>query len=736
LVEACRQLAEVLVASWRAHQRMPAIPPDEDELLHARRLVAQRCLYGVDKNPIAVDLAKLSLWLATLAKDHPFTFLDHALRCGDSLVGLTRKQITDFHWKEPARQPFDQKFIAEGLQRATRFRQEILEGGDFVSPLLKQQKLALADESLSLVRFTGNLVVAAFFGADNEKRRQAKREDLLGLLAAYLQGNAALRPTKAEQEILAGPKGLHPFHWEIEFPEVFGRENPGFDCIVGNPPFAGKNTIIAGSADGYLDWLKAIHAESHGNADLVAHFFRRAFTLVRSGGTFGLIATNTIAQGDTRSTGLRWICAHGGTIYAARRRTQWPGQAAVIVSVIHITNGAMPAPYQLDAKDASLITAYLFHAGGHENPATLRANANKTFQGSIVLGMGFTFDDTDKNGVASPLAEMQRLIEKNPRNAERIFPYIGGEEVNDSPKHAHHRYVINFGDMTAAEARQWLDLMAILEEKVKPARAHLTTNAIGRQRAANWWQFASTAKELYDAAHRLRQIQTASRHQPHWCLTFMPTGGVFSEALNVFALPTNAAFCTLQSRPHETWARFFGSSMKDDLRYTPSDCFETFPFPEGFETDPRLEAAGQAYYEFRAALMVKNNEGLTKTYNRFHDPDEPSADIAKLRELHAAMDRAVLDAYGWTDLKTTCTFLLDYEEEDDEESGGRRRKKPWRYRWPDDFRDEVLARLLELNKRRAEQEALAGATAGGKAKKGGRSGAKKKGGARESELFE
>ena len=98
--------------------------------------------------------------------------------------------------------------------------------------------------------------------------------------------------------------------------------------------------------------------------------------------------------------------------------------------------------------------------------------------------------------------------------------------------------------------------------------------------------------------------------------------------------------------------------------------------------------------------MVRNNEGLTKTYNRFHDPDERSPDILKLRELHAAMDRAVLDAYGWTDLKPTCEFLLDYEDEEDEDEsgGGRRRKKPWRYRWPDEFRDEVLARLLELNR--------------------------------------
>ena len=170
--------------------------------------------------------------------------------------------------------------------------------------------------------------------------------------------------------------------------------------------------------------------------------------------------------------------------------------------------------------------------------------------------------------------------------------------------------------------------------------------------------------------------------------------------------------------------------MKDDLRYTPSDCFETFPFPPNFETNPALEAAGKEYYEFRAALLVKNNEGLTKTYNRFHDPNETSPDIKKLRELHAAMDRVVLDAYGWKDLKPTCEFLLDYEEDEDEEGeastpGGRQRKKPWRYRWPDDFRDEVLAKLLELNKKRAEEEKLSGAAAEAKEKKAKRGGRKK-----------
>ncbi len=188
----------------------------------------------------------------------------------------------------------------------------------------------------------------------------------------------------------------------------------------------------------------------------------------------------------------------------------------------------------------------------------------------------------------------------------------------------------------------------------------------------------------------------------------MPASMVFSEQLVVFPVPTHAAFCALQARPHEIWARFFGSSMKDDLRYTPSDCFETFPFPDGWETHPALEAAGREYYEFRAALMVRNNEGLTKTYNRFHDPDERDPDILKLRDLHAAMDRAVLDAYGWSDIDTTCEFLLDYDI-DEEEWGDK--KKPYRYRWPDDVRDEVLARLLELNTQRAAVESRSGAAA-------------------------
>ena len=148
--------------------------------------------------------------------------------------------------------------------------------------------------------------------------------------------------------------------------------------------------------------------------------------------------------------------------------------------------------------------------------------------------------------------------------------------------------------------------------------------------------------------------------------------------------------------------------MKDDLRYTPSKCFQTFPFPPGFEAHPLLEAAGQAYYDYRGALMVRNNEGLTKTYNRFHDPGEMSSDIVELRGLHDAMDCAVLAAYGWTNLQPVCAFFPEFDEEDEEDEESTRKKKRFRYRWPDELRDDVLARLLVLNQQRYEEEVLAG----------------------------
>ncbi|MFQ5473081.1 MAG: type IIL restriction-modification enzyme MmeI, partial [Dehalococcoidia bacterium] len=219
-----------------------------------------------------------------------------------------------------------------------------------------------------------------------------------------------------------------------------------------------------------------------------------------------------------------------------------------------------------------------------------------------------------------------------------------------------------------------------------------------------------------------------------FAFAFLPADIMMSGKTVVFPYASFGPFATLQSRIHEVWTRFLSTTLKDDLQYTPSLCFETFTFPDKFEKDASLEARGREYYEFRANLMVGSDEGLTSTYNRFHDPAEGDADILKLRELHDAMDRAVLHAYAWDYIETVCGFGLDYLDVEDEDIPEdvpellwwptaaealafaarlphTRRRLPWRYRWCDDTRDEVLARLLELNKQRAEEERRTGAVA-------------------------
>ena len=733
LVEACRQLAARLVRAWTKHPgTRPEIPPDEDEDLLARRLVAQRCLYGVDKNPMATDLARLSLWLATLARDHEFTFLDHALKTGDSLVGLTRSQIGAMTWGDDRQDSAMSGFVRARVAEAVQARAEIRDAPDDVARAIQEARHRVLEGRMADVRALGDAVLACFFGNEKPRAREGARQRL----AVMPGGNEAMW---AEVRRLAATLGhgahpMRPFHWEVEFPEVFTGNALGFDAIVGNPPFAGKNTLINSNREYFLDWLQTIHAGAHGNADLVAHFFRRAFALLRSGGCLGLIATNTVGQGDTRESGLRAVIAAGGAIARATRRLPWPGEAAVVVSVVHLRKGAVAAPI-LDERPVRRISAYLVEGDLDASPASLAANSGTAFVGMYLLGLGFTFDDeAAAKGKASPVSEMHRLIAKDPCNAERIFPYLGGEEVNNSPTHAHHRWCIDFndfplrrdaglqswflnegseacdkrrkewrrdgivpGDYPGPVAADWPDLLEVVERLVKPERNPQKRDALRNR----WWQYAEKRPGLRAAAASLEHVLVVAQTSPHTSIARIEVGQIVGHTAIVFATSAFALFGTLQSRVHDVWTRAFAASMKDDQRYLPSDCFSTFALPS---QTTGLIAIGEAYLTHRASLMVARIHGLTKTYNRFHDAQDKSADIVRLRELHHELDLAALDAYGWNDLAAGAApeFLTEATEAEHRYQG--------RLFWPAAFREEVLARLLDLNRARAEEERHLGLT--------------------------
>jgi hypothetical protein len=367
------------------------------------------------------------------------------------------------------------------------------------------------------------------------------------------------------------------------------------------------------------------------------------------------------------------------------RRFRWPGEAAVLVAIVYISRGLDVGAPCLDGLIVPRITAFLFGQGQDEDPHVLRTNSDASFIGTYPLGMGFTFDDTNKNGASSSIALMNQLIQKDEKNAAVIKPFIGGEEVLSDPTQSHHRYIIDFGDSTLAQAGQWNDLLQIVRDKVKPERS----KSKDKSRREVWWKFTRRSPQLYEAIKDFSRVLVVPSVAKSLVFAFLPNSSVYDHQLIVFALQSHAAFAVLQSAVHGRWAAFFGSSLEERFRYTPSDVFETFPFPVNWGQGEMLFESGSALNTGRSQIMVQERQGLTSTYNRFNDPLDKSDSIQEMRRLHAVVDRAVLDSYGWKDISEHRSFETEWSEEDGKESV--------RFAWPQETNDEVLVRLLALN---------------------------------------
>jgi hypothetical protein len=468
------------------------------------------------------------------------------------------------------------------------------------------------------------------------------------------------------------------FHWALEFPDAMAAG--GFAVILGNPPFIGGPRISGVLGDMYRQWLRAMYHPFQGNADLCAAFFRRAFALLRPGGRLGMIATNSIGQGDTRESGLKVILAQGGRIAFARRFVRWPGQASVEVNLVVIeaprarrtqegTGGDGGA--LLDDHPVAAISSRL-DAEEEIEPQRLKPNEGKGFRGTATRGIGFVLE----------AAEAEALLARDPRNADCLFPYLNGDDLNTHPAQQPGRWVICFHDWDLARAQQYPDLLRIVEARVKPEREKLRPEVSGYARLKdNWWQWAETGREIRLAIAPLRRVLVRAEVSQMHMVAFVPKGWVYSHMLVVFAFDDDYHFALLQSGVHEAWVWRQASSLESRNRYTPTDCFATFPFPLAEYAAPSPQSPppaggfggvpphaggtagvlalpafahaaqiGAAYHERRREVMQARRIGLTKTYNLLHDPACRDADIGDLRQMHAALDAAILACYGWDDL--------------------------------------------------------------------------------------
>jgi hypothetical protein len=656
LVAAARYLAERVVEAWIAED--PANVQRKGLYLRAIRQVVANCLYGADINDMAVEMCKLSLWLVSLDRDLPFSFVDDKVFLGNSLLGLTSlDQLRRLHISSTARlEKLDyldveiDATIHKAIDLRGRLATEIDDDDPARSSAAKHRQLAELHRVTADLRQIADGVIAVGLPIGGKPGRVLD-DAYVNLRLAVKMAHPGPGGGEGEVARLAGmiDRGLtptvptdyerwQPLHWVIEAPDVI-LDHGGFDAIVGNPPFLGGQKLTGAMGTSFRDWLvNSIAAGRRGSADLVAYFFLRATSLLQRKGTLGLIATNTVAQGDSREVGLDAMVADGFTITRAIQSRPWPASsanleyAAVWGSLAEVAPGV---PRVADDIEVRGISTLLEAAGRAEGiPVRLAENAGIGFIGCYVLGMGFIIDP----------AEAQEWIAADARNAEVLFPYLNGEDLNSRPDASASRWVIDFNDRSEAEAASYELPFERVVEQVKAERA-------GKPKAvrdAPWWLFLRARPAMRNAIATLPEVLVIARVSKTVMPLRVPTGQIMSEQMVVFASDSYSDQAVLSSSLHQLWAITYGSTLETRVRYTPSDVFETFSRPESTEG---LEEIGRILDEERREIMLRRDLGLTKLYNLVNDPAvHGDTDVDRLRELHVEIDEATTAAYGWADV--------------------------------------------------------------------------------------
>lgn len=692
LVAAARYLAARLVEAW-LNERVAVGTPHEQQT-HAIRTIVATCLYGADINAMAVEMCKLSLWLVSLDSKLPFSFVDDKILHGNSLIGLTDARQLKLKHVNPNATGHQMSLLeldVDGvLRQAARLRQKLATEVDNSDPqrsaATKRRQWRDYQQLTAQLTDIADAVIAAGLrlgGKPGKALREAYENLLIAIERAYPGVGGTPDRTMLDKILDAGLaptvetdyERWKPLHWILAVPDVM--ERGGFDAIVGNPPFLGGQKLTGAMGTNIRDWFVNILAKNtKGSADLVGYFFLRAMSLITERGNLGLIATNTVWQGDTREVGLDRMVANGFTITRAVQSRPWQAGAAVEHAAMWGTRQLVSdaVPRVADDVKVARITALLEGAGQVEgSPMRLTDNTGIAFQGCNLLGTGFVLDSED----------VATMMEADPKNSEVIFPYLNGVDLNTDPATSSLRWVIDFNDRCEKCARRYTAPFRRVEELVRPLRARNKN----KQRREIWWRFTRTAPKMRSAIARLPQVivlvQTSSTQIP----VLVERNQVFNHKLVVFASDDPGLLALLSSSVHRIWATCWGSTLKGDPVYTPSDVFETFPRPIPTR---RLVEAGKTLDVERREIMIRRNLGLTRLYNLVNDPntaDSAEDDIAQLRKIHVELDHAIMEAYGWGDLP------LDH--------GFHTYRQMTRWTISPPARVEILDRLLAENHRRA-----------------------------------
>ncbi len=695
LVAAADYLAKRVVEAWEAED--PTIQYRENLHKRAVRQVVANCLYGADINAMAVEMCKLSLWLVSLDRDLPFSFVDDKIFVGNSLLGITDlDQLRKLHI-DPSRVHADRPFdifdvdIDSIIRRAADLRRRLATEIDERDPARsasakRRQMKELQDVTATLREIADGIIAAGLeLGGKPGKAldeaysnlRQALHKayppDSAGAAdAGWLEGiiERGLTPT-----VDTDYERWKPLHWAIEAPDVI-VERGRFDAVVGNPPFLGGHKISPAYGANVESWIKLDLAGLAGSADICAHFIRRAWSLTANGGSMGIIGSERVGQGKTAlmSTGK---LVSSGFLYRAVARFEWPGEAKTHAAKIWAARVSATETALEPTLNCQVVGGISVSLSDISQADMSRAEKLtlpfKAGRGVLLYGNGgFILEKTD------PLIDSLNPIERM-----SLRPYVNGDSLMSGQPP--DKLAIDADAFeTEGELFEEMPLLAShLHKHVKPYRDTITSQI----HETRYWSFWDKRLALFAQLSQLKRFVVCSldTRVPVFVFSRSHTS-LYMDGVVVIATDQDSVIGVLNSIFHFSWFERARTPRGNASKYVITRCLRQFPFPD-LSTNSLASAASEFVRSRDVALA--EYVSITDLYNAFDSrtTSDPLIDEMRLRQMD--LDRTACAAYGWSDLDLDGVYGF-YETCGSE-----------RFIANAQVREEIRSRLLEENLQQA-----------------------------------
>lgn len=453
---------------------------------------------------------------------------------------------------------------------------------------------------------------------------------------------------------------------------------PPVDTIVSNPPYQSKNKMQKELGRAYLNTVRGAYPEVDGRADYCVYWLKKTHDHLENGQRAGLVGTNTIRQNYSRTGGLDYIVAEGGTITEAVSSMKWSGDAAVDVSIVNWLKGKKTGKKRLYVqKGNDPSQGWSYEELDKIGPALsfeLDVTAARTIKANAAKGGCFQGQTHGHEGFLLTKAEAQAEIASAPASSDVLFPYLIANELLGRKDSLPQRYVIDFQPRSIMDAQAYKSLFARVKTTVLPARKVAGSEELLRNKEAlaadpdarvnhhhenflkYWWLMSYPRDDMVEAISSIKRYISCARTTLRPIFEFIDAEIRPNDALMVFPYEDDYSFGILQSDVHWNWFINRCSTLTARFRYTSNTVFDSFPWPQSRTENAigKVAKAAVALRQLRNALKAKHDASLREIYRTLELPGAHPLKVA-----HATLDQAVREAYGMKKSGDPLPFILD-----------------------------------------------------------------------------